>query len=59
MLREYATRPAALLDKCYVYNFRDPDSPTMLSLPAGQGIAFKKDMETFLDELLKGHSRGI
>ena len=54
MLREYATRPAKLLDKCYVYNFRDPDSPTMLSLPAGQGLAFKKDMETFLSELQKG-----
>ncbi len=54
MLREYAARPATLLDKCYVYNFRDPDSPSMISLPAGQGIAFKKDMETFLNELQKG-----
>ncbi|RPH37768.1 ATP-binding protein [bacterium] len=54
MLREYATRPVTLLDKCYVYNFRDPDSPSMISLPAGQGVAFKKDMETFLNELLKG-----
>ena len=47
-------RPATLLDKCYVHNFRDPDSPSMISLPAGQGIAFKKDMETFLNELQKG-----
>jgi lon-related putative ATP-dependent protease len=54
MLREYADRPATLLDKCYVYNFRDPDSPSMISLPAGQGISLKKDMETFLNELLKG-----
>jgi ATP-dependent Lon protease len=54
MLHEYANHPAALLDKCYVYNFRDPDSPCMISLPAGQGIALKKDMETFLGELLKG-----
>jgi lon-related putative ATP-dependent protease len=54
MLREYAARPATLLDKCYVYNFRDPDSPTMLSFPAGQGLAFKKDMDTFLAELQKG-----
>ena len=53
MLREYATRPATLMDKCYVHNFRDPDAPMMLSLPAGQGIAFKKDMETFLNELQK------
>ncbi len=54
MLREYATQPAALLDKCYVNNFRDPDSPCMISLPAGQGIALKKDMDTFLGELVKG-----
>jgi len=54
MLRDYANRPATLMDKCYVYNFRDPDSPTMISLPAGQGITFKKDVETFLSELLKG-----
>ncbi len=31
-------------DKCYVNNFRNPDSPRVISLPAGKGRAFKKDM---------------
>ena len=29
-------------DLCYVNNFKNPDMPHMLSLPAGQGNAFKK-----------------
>ncbi len=54
LLREFEQLPAQLTDKCYVYHFRDPDSPRMIILPAGQGGAFKKDMETFLNELVKG-----
>jgi hypothetical protein len=42
-----------LTDKCYVHNFRDPDSPIMITLPAGKGMAFKKDMAGFLTELMK------
>jgi ATP-dependent Lon protease len=36
-------------DKCYVHNFKDPDMPRAISLPAGQGIQFKKDMENLLN----------
>lgn len=54
LLREYEGGPAELTDKCYVHNFHDPDSPMLIVLPAGQGLAFKKDMETFLNELQKG-----
>jgi lon-related putative ATP-dependent protease len=54
LLREFEQLPAQLTDKCYVYNFRDPDAPRMIILPAGQGVAFKKDMENFLNELIKG-----
>jgi ATP-dependent Lon protease len=53
MLHEYETRPAALTDICYVHNFRDPDSPLMLSLPAGQGTLLRRDMAAFLAELQK------
>lgn len=53
LLEEYESRPASLTDKCYVHNFQYPDSPTMLSLPAGQGVAFKKDMSALLAELRK------
>jgi len=40
-------------DICYVNNFKDPDQPKCICLPAGQGKLFKKDMETFLESLKK------
>ena len=40
-------------DFCYVNNFKNPDMPHMLSLPAGQGNAFKKEMETLIETLKK------
>jgi lon-related putative ATP-dependent protease len=35
-------------DKCYVNNFKNPDMPRIVSLPAGQGKLFKKDMENLI-----------
>jgi ATP-dependent Lon protease len=40
-------------DLCYVNNFKNPDMPHMISLPAGQGNAFKKEMETLTETLKK------
>ncbi len=40
-------------DFCYVNNFKNPDMPHMLSLPPGQGNAFKKEMEMLIDSLKK------
>jgi len=40
-------------DICYVNNFKNPDMPHMLSLPAGQGNGFKKEMETLIETLKK------
>lgn len=40
-------------DICYVYNFHDPDSPSSLNFPAGQGKNFVRDMEKMIDSLLK------
>jgi len=37
------------VDWCYVYNFRDPDSPIAVSLDPGKAVAFQKDM----DEVVK------
>lgn len=51
LLREFEHRPVDLTDKCYVHNFRDPDSPIMIALPAGKGNVFKKDVENLLVEL--------
>jgi len=40
-------------DICYVNNFKNQDMPHMLSLPPGQGNAFKKEMEMLVDTLKK------
>lgn len=35
-------------DKLYVHNFKEPDYPKLIRLPAGQGKKFSKDMERLL-----------
>ncbi len=53
LLKEFEQHEGTLDDKCYVHNFHDPDSPVMITLPAGKGAKFRDDMATFLNELLK------
>jgi predicted ATP-dependent protease len=53
MLHDHKGPDTPLTDKLYVHNFRDPDAPVMITLPAGQGMAFKRGMNSFLSELLK------
>jgi len=53
LLQEFEDRDITLTDKCYVHNFRDPDAPMILSLPAGKGAEFKRDVGNFLSEMLK------
>jgi lon-related putative ATP-dependent protease len=38
-------------DCCYVYNFKEPDSPNYLSLTAGRGKELQKSMEQFVQTL--------
>jgi len=40
-------------DICYVNNFKDPDQPRCICLPAGQGKVFKKEMEDLIQSLKK------
>ncbi|KLV04101.1 ATP-dependent protease [Photobacterium aquae] len=42
-----------LYDWCYVANFDEPRSPRILTLPAGHGQAFKKDIEKLMTRLVK------
>jgi len=49
ILKERASKEEVPSDWVYVYNFKDPDNPIAISLEAGEGIAFQKDM----DELIK------
>jgi len=40
-------------DWIYVYNFENPDVPRAISLPAGQGKAFKQKLKKAIEELKK------
>ncbi len=53
MLHDFEGRKIPLTDKVYVHNFRNPDAPIMLAFQAGQGMAFKREMAAFLDDLQK------
>lgn len=35
-------------DWCYVYNFKNPDAPHAMSLPAGTGLSFQKDLNEMI-----------
>ncbi len=35
-------------DWCYVFNFREPRQPSVVSLPAGRGRALARDMDEFI-----------
>jgi predicted ATP-dependent protease len=38
-------------DYCYVFNFRDPNKPRALAMPAGRGRIFGSDMEQLVQDL--------
>ncbi|MDD4503970.1 MAG: ATP-binding protein [Clostridiaceae bacterium] len=38
-------------DWCYVYNFKNPDKPMCINLPAGMGYRLQKDMKKLLKDL--------
>ena len=40
-------------DWCYIYNFKNPNEPIAVSLPAGQGKEFKENMDGFIKEVKK------
>ena len=51
MVKHMAQAAPAPSDWCYVNNFQDPSRPTCLSLPAGQGTSFKREMAGFIEGL--------
>ena len=53
LLQDFEKKPGQMKDHCYVYNFKNPDTPIAISLPAGQGRGLKQDMENFIKELLR------
>ena len=51
LLQEMDTTGRIPEDLCYVNNFKNPDMPKIIALPAGQGIGLKKDMENLIESL--------
>lgn len=51
ILQQAAMKRPAPKDWCYVNNFLDKDRPVAVSLPAGQGKSFQKDMDILIEEL--------
>lgn len=41
-------------DWCYVFNFKSPEQPLALQLPAGEGQRFRADLHMLIDELRSG-----
>lgn len=53
LLAEFEKKEVPLKDRCFVHNFRNPDEPTLITLPAGQGKSLKKDMNELLFRVRK------
>ncbi|HEX9061843.1 MAG TPA: ATP-binding protein [Clostridia bacterium] len=47
-IEKIAAKGIVSCDWCYVYNFDKPNRPMAISLPAGMGKLFQKDMENFV-----------
>ncbi len=50
LVNERAAQRRVPSDRCYVYNFDDPDRPRALTLDAGKGCELAADMEELLGE---------
>ncbi|MEW5722995.1 MAG: ATP-binding protein [Thermodesulfobacteriota bacterium] len=50
-LKEAAVTESTPPDWCYVHNFKNPDEPQALSLPAGRAKELARDMEELVEEL--------
>ncbi|MBM3292751.1 ATP-dependent protease, partial [Candidatus Bathyarchaeota archaeon] len=46
-------------DWCYVNNFKDPNQPNALKLPAGNGRKFRDDIDKFIEEIKKSLSKAF
>ena len=51
VLRIRSPAKRAPVDWIYVHNFRSPDRPNAIPLPAGRGAAFARDMDALLEVL--------
>ncbi len=52
--REARGETVDLNDWCYLYNFKEPDTPQIASLPQGKGKAFRKEITNLLNKIRQG-----
>lgn len=48
ILNQISPKAPQAPDRCYVYNFKNPDEPKLLEFPRGQAIMFKRNMEAMI-----------
>ena len=48
ILKQISPKAPQAPDRCYVYNFKNPDEPRLLEFPRGQAIMFKRNMEAMI-----------
>ncbi len=53
MLEEISLDCTPSPDRCYVYNFKEPDNPHLLEFARGQGRKFKEDLEATVRYLVR------
>ncbi|HMK59542.1 MAG TPA: ATP-binding protein [Dissulfurispiraceae bacterium] len=51
ILTEKAAKETVPNDWCYVYNFKDPDAPSAISIERGRAVLFQKDMNDLIKNL--------
>ena len=51
LLEERAAVAPRPFDWCYINNFAEANKPRLLQLPAGRGLALRRDMQKFVGEL--------
>lgn len=51
LLEQLKPQARRRLDRCYVHNFKQPDRPRLVTLPAGEGIVLRKQMRELADYL--------
>ena len=53
LLEEITVECTPSPDRCYVFNFREPDNPHLLEFDRGQGKKFKEDLEATVRYLIR------
>jgi len=61
IIKERAARGQTfdLDDWCYLYNFKEPDSPQIASLPQGKGKVFREEITGLLNKIRHGLGRAF